>query len=371
MRRGFLKSTPNDGGDHDATAPKESHDAMTFDGEWEDDGGMVVEIEGTTMTSSDGVQEITIISRKRCAFKMNSKLYQGTLAANGSKLTWSDGVVWTRKQTFTGCQSSNRNNEEICSQQQLAKLDHGSNEVGIWLRSLDDGSVVEYEPQLCALFNSLSEIKERYSSRPQAFFEDVYVECPAHRMTFARALRRLKNPAQSKFTWQRVNVQPAAAELHEVETSKSSNPDGNEPRLTLEQFLTIQRELHDGFANKEFQQKLKEVEAKHGKAYKHISNEHTQLFLSVQNVVLPKYGFAQGQKGVLQMLKEAAHFNENKQFQQARAVLNQLLGLDAPTNQLDAEKQLDAPLITESLRFQLRQNGAANFGTGALSIMNH
>merc|ERR1712007_367367 len=114
-------------------------------------------------------------------------------------------------------------------------------------------------------------------------------------MTFARALRRLKNPTQG-FSWQRTNVNSPAVDLHKVETCKSSNQDAisnqdrSGSRFTLAQILKIQRELHYGFAEDDFQSKLKEVEAKHGKAYKHISNEHTRLFLSVQNRVLPKYG---------------------------------------------------------------------------------
>lgn len=99
------------------------------------------------------------------------------------------------------------------------------------------------------------------------------------------------------------------------------------PSLTLEQGLSLQKELYNAFAEDEFQDKLEEVEAMHGKAYKNYTSDHTKLFLTVQDAILPKYGFTTGQKGVIQMLRAGACLNKDAQYAQNRSLLNQLLGL--------------------------------------------
>lgn len=99
------------------------------------------------------------------------------------------------------------------------------------------------------------------------------------------------------------------------------------PSLSYEETLELQSDLFAGFSDPEFQRKLRAVESRHGKAFQRLTPEHSDLFLSVQNRILPKYGFAEGQRGVLQMLQESAHFNEDEVFRENREVLNRLLGL--------------------------------------------
>jgi len=111
--------------------------------------------------------------------------------------------------------------------------------------------------------------------------------------------------------------------------------------LTFEQTLTLQRELYAAFADDEFQEKLEELEARHGKAYKNYTSEHTKLFLTVQDRILPTYGFPEGQRGVVQMLDDASRFNDNPTFQRNRLELNRLIGL-APTSEEETELQAEA-----------------------------
>eukprot|EP00434_Breviolum_minutum_P011850 symbB.v1.2.010455.t1/scaffold669.1/size295035/6 len=100
------------------------------------------------------------------------------------------------------------------------------------------------------------------------------------------------------------------------------------PKLTIQQVLALQHDLLQGFSDPEFQSKRKELV----RLYKHsdpkrFSVERQKLFLSVQKLVLPKYGFEGGPKGVFEMMQQfdQADFLMNPMFQQQGAVLNQLL----------------------------------------------
>ncbi|CAJ1402059.1 unnamed protein product [Effrenium voratum] len=140
------------------------------------------------------------------------------------------------------------------------------------------------------------------------------------------------------------------------------------PELTLQEVLDLQvspgepnaylkAELYDGFSDPDFQEALAELEAIHGKAYKNYTEDHTKLFLTVQNKVLPRYGFKKGQVGVMQMLSVGARFNDNEEFCNNRAVLNELIGMaPALADELEElapkkeKREEPAPLITEHLR---------------------
>mmetsp|Transcript_62589 Transcript_62589/g.117078 ORF Transcript_62589/g.117078 Transcript_62589/m.117078 type:complete len:188 (+) Transcript_62589:55-618(+) len=137
------------------------------------------------------------------------------------------------------------------------------------------------------------------------------------------------------------------------------------PELELQEILDLQAELYVGFSEKGFQDALAELEAIHGKAYRNYTEDHTKLFLTVQNKVLPKYGFQTGQAGVLQMLAAGSRFNDNEEFCTNRAVLNELIGMAPPIDEEleQIERQAQAPpraapkpasqqlLVTESLRW--------------------
>merc|ERR1740120_527540 len=64
--------------------------------------------------------------------------------------------------------------------------------VSVWLRSLDGGSLAQYESVLLGLFENVEQIKRLYADRLQDFFEDVSVRDSNHRLAFASALRALR-----------------------------------------------------------------------------------------------------------------------------------------------------------------------------------
>lgn len=130
------------------------------------------------------------------------------------------------------------------------------------------------------------------------------------------------------------------------------------PDLSLQDVLDLQAELYDGFSDPGFQEALAELEAIHGKAYRNYTDDHTKLFLTVQNKVLPRYGFETGQAGVLQMLSVGAKYNDNEEFCSNRALLNELIGMAPAIGEVPAPEKKAAPrpysqqlLITESLRW--------------------
>ncbi|CAK9112899.1 unnamed protein product [Durusdinium trenchii] len=113
------------------------------------------------------------------------------------------------------------------------------------------------------------------------------------------------------------------------------------PKLTLHQALALQRDLLQGFSDSTFQAKRKawsfgDEPGERQTDPKRFSAERQKLFLSVQKVVLPRYGFEAGPKGVFDMLV---------QFDQSELVMN-------PTFQQQAE-QPQRPLKLSKLSPQV------------------
>jgi len=84
----------------------------------------------------------------------------------------------------------------------------------------------------------------------------------------------------------------------------TSKPYSMEELFTLDKALSIQEELMAGFAKVEFQRALanliKEYPEKKGLKF---IKARTELFLTVQSVVLPRYGFEGSQTGVMHMMR--------------------------------------------------------------------
>lgn len=125
-------------------------------------------------------------------------------------------------------------------------------------------------------------------------------------------------------------------------SSQKSSPDSlqseaTEPSLSLEQALSLQRELIQGFEAYEFQQKLKDLLVLHAnsgsdsKGRRLFNAERQKLFLAVQSQVLPTYGFEGTQKGVFTMMHSMSVFNGEPEFTQLGIYLDQLLALDQPS----------------------------------------
>lgn len=107
--------------------------------------------------------------------------------------------------------------------------------------------------------------------------------------------------------------------------------------LSLEQTLSLQLDLLQGFEKEEFQIELEELEKRYQRGSKQFLEARAQLFLTVQSVVLPKYGFEGTEKGVLDMLTAAARWNHNERFLKNRENLNELLGLTEPQKKQEGQ----------------------------------
>ncbi|CAE7838571.1 unnamed protein product [Symbiodinium sp. CCMP2592] len=131
------------------------------------------------------------------------------------------------------------------------------------------------------------------------------------------------------------------------------------PKLSISQALALQRDLLQGFSDPEFQQKRKElVAALRQSAPRKFSVERQKLFLTVQKVVLPRYGFEGSPKGVFDMLQQfdRPEITSNAEFQQQGAVLNELLFAEevaAPGSQ-DSVEELNA---TKEVQVRVRRAG--------------
>jgi len=102
---------------------------------------------------------------------------------------------------------------------------------------------------------------------------------------------------------------------------------GGHPSLTLEQALSLQRDLLRGFSSEDFQEKLRELQATHPKGSRQFNTERQRLFLTVQGAVLPEHGFEGSQRGVWQMMQALGAFNGHAEFDALGLQLNLALGL--------------------------------------------
>lgn len=107
--------------------------------------------------------------------------------------------------------------------------------------------------------------------------------------------------------------------------------------LTLESAIRMQRDLYNAFNDDDFRNQLDDLECQVGKACDNYTEAHSHLFLSVQTPVLTKYGFSEGKRGMLDMLKDVARFNGDDQFQRNRKMLNEMLGLTRTSEEEQAK----------------------------------
>eukprot|EP00933_Yihiella_yeosuensis_P072364 TRINITY_DN80745_c0_g1_i1.p1 TRINITY_DN80745_c0_g1~~TRINITY_DN80745_c0_g1_i1.p1 ORF type:complete len:410 (+),score=93.43 TRINITY_DN80745_c0_g1_i1:49-1278(+) len=105
-----------------------------------------------------------------------------------------------------------------------------------------------------------------------------------------------------------------------------SKPQSNEELFNQAVALSLQEELMEGFGREDFQKTLaeiiKETPSKNGVKFFAKRNE---LFLSVQSVVLPRYGFEGSQKGVMQMMAAFGPLSATPEVAWNNDQLNKLL----------------------------------------------
>eukprot|EP00931_Biecheleriopsis_adriatica_P085263 TRINITY_DN5959_c0_g1_i1.p1 TRINITY_DN5959_c0_g1~~TRINITY_DN5959_c0_g1_i1.p1 ORF type:complete len:350 (+),score=84.67 TRINITY_DN5959_c0_g1_i1:272-1321(+) len=116
----------------------------------------------------------------------------------------------------------------------------------------------------------------------------------------------------------------------EVQAAISSDEEGDEePTISYEEVTSLQKELRDRFAEKEFQVRLKEIE-NNASSSGELARKRQELMLEVQSDVLPKYGFEGSRAGVYKMMGAMGPFVEEPEFTELAEEINCLLGLRSP-----------------------------------------
>lgn len=102
--------------------------------------------------------------------------------------------------------------------------------------------------------------------------------------------------------------------------------DQQKPSMTHERAVTLQQELLDGFSTPEFQEQLKKIRQDNkdeAEVYKRLK----ELALTVQQEVLPRYGFEGSQKGVSDMLAAFVPLLQDELVRRLTVQINAVLTL--------------------------------------------
>ncbi|CAK9027136.1 Uncharacterized protein SCF082_LOCUS17781 [Durusdinium trenchii] len=104
------------------------------------------------------------------------------------------------------------------------------------------------------------------------------------------------------------------------------SPMSPEEMLTFSCALSLQEELMEGFGKPEFQKALAKIIQEHpSKTGSEFMRKRNELFLTVQSIVLPRYGFEGSPKGVVQMMKAFAPHGHMPEVGWNNDQLNKLL----------------------------------------------
>jgi len=95
-------------------------------------------------------------------------------------------------------------------------------------------------------------------------------------------------------------------------------------QLTLQQALNLQTELHFGFSQPAFQEKLQSLQEQFEGTPRYVK-ECSDHILNVQQTILPRYGFQGNQKGVHEMLQAFGPHNDNPDIKKKGEEINKLL----------------------------------------------
>lgn len=120
----------------------------------------------------------------------------------------------------------------------------------------------------------------------------------------------------------------AAASSQQAAAGSSSSSSKNVP-FTRDRAVALQKELKEAFGQKGFQQKLDSLDRKYGALDDSIASkqERQEVFLSVQSMIIPKYGFEGTAAGVLSMMGAMGPFISDPEVIQLGRDINKLLGI--------------------------------------------
>mmetsp|Transcript_8605 Transcript_8605/g.19187 ORF Transcript_8605/g.19187 Transcript_8605/m.19187 type:complete len:990 (+) Transcript_8605:165-3134(+) len=103
------------------------------------------------------------------------------------------------------------------------------------------------------------------------------------------------------------------------------------PQLSKDQVHELQKDLIAGFKDPNFQMKLQELGQQLAKGTPKYNAERNKLFLTVQKVILPKYGFRGDPKGVWDMMNAFEPYMQDPTFGHYGYEINVWCGLAEPT----------------------------------------
>uniref|UniRef100_A0A7S4SL03 Protein C10 n=1 Tax=Alexandrium monilatum TaxID=311494 RepID=A0A7S4SL03_9DINO len=131
-----------------------------------------------------------------------------------------------------------------------------------------------------------------------------------------------------------MQARASAASSHTASkpTKVATTPGMKGSRITKRQAINLLSELREGFSADEFRTELAELVRRRAAGWggAEFQRERQELFLSVQSLVLPKYGFDGTPSGVYRMMGAMGSFVEDPEFSQLAADVNELLGINAP-----------------------------------------
>lgn len=125
------------------------------------------------------------------------------------------------------------------------------------------------------------------------------------------------------------------------------------PGLTLQQALSMQRELLHQFSQDDFMDRLQDLEETHKMGSPKFIGARNKLFLEVQGPIIARYGFEASHKGVSQMLVAAARHNGHQDYRRNVDRLNCLLGINAEGS-IERERRVEAAKKEEALVSQAK-----------------
>uniref|UniRef100_A0A7S4S357 Protein C10 n=1 Tax=Alexandrium monilatum TaxID=311494 RepID=A0A7S4S357_9DINO len=112
-----------------------------------------------------------------------------------------------------------------------------------------------------------------------------------------------------------------------AQRSEKLSGDGGACPITRDDAISLQHDLKAGFAVEAFQLQLKDLEGRHCTRTPAYLKERSALFMTVQSVVLPKYGFTGNVAGLLKLMVALKAFFSDPEYVRIANENCRLLGL--------------------------------------------
>jgi len=178
-----------------------------------------------------------------------------------------------------------------------------------------------------------------------------------------RASQETKQRAKKEAESERRRAQEAAKESEKVQEYRHKVSTSG---FTFERGLRLQQELIEGFSSHWFQQQFVELTRVHPPGNKRYEPQRLKLLLTVQSIVLPKYGFEGTSKGafIMQAAYKAEPWEPDEEIQRNGVLLGELVNkpLETSSDLGNASTKLaDRSTFTLEIGMSLQQDLLAGF----------